>query len=889
MSFVAPRKRRLSNSSEDDDSSWQTSTRVRFSPSGGSTGTATTTHTVPPHTFPAFPFVPFAASLNTQQAPILPRMAYIPMLPPSFASQMLPFQPPPPAQGQFALASAASSAVLNNSAQPYLPRPLLPTTANLASFPLHSRSPRSAYTDEVILVDDDDDMSGGDSDLARAIAASMADVRPRPNAAVAVSSVDLRTPPSPSNSVISLDVDDDECQSIDPFACSSHSPVWSSVAHLPLSPSRWASLPVDLLALISTFQFSGRRAVSASGAAEEDEVLNTAMRLAGQYAHPASSSSGQSANAAQPDDAVLSIRLLLNMSVVCRHWNGAVCPPIDHRLHSRGFRDVDCWSGVQQLVIKQSGRHIHVGGVRVKRKRIATVLASLSCLRAVSLEFNIDQSAFDDSDFDLLLPGGTVTGAYPKLQHLTVRLTQSYVPPKPRSKAHKPHHHPQPQQPPQQVLYAALSSWLLCHPKLRSFALIDPHATTPLPPPPIFFPMPPPMPVRAPRIQLARRAGRRRAANQPAAAAQPVVQPQPIPVPNMGPQLAAFRGAFLAFRQFGGIMPPGALQPAAYRPPPIPQPTVAALRLLCTGRLQHMALGGETLVRLAYGDDEANDEKQQGMDADEGSARCFRVNEVASVTLVGNYTQPRYIDALYNALPSLTHLTISSSQSSTGAEQLLAKVGPRITFIRSNITSLAGLAQPSVCVNCSALQSLFLHIYHVGTELTTVYAALPSLPSLLQLTVVEHQPPGSQRYPVLHNLPEQLLPPLPNLLYLHLQISSYRVFPLVASRNAQPSTILPAKLTHLLLSVPGQQLVPHLSSVPLLCPKLTHCHISSGASVTSQTWEARLGRLKGRLGRVWCGSAGEVLRHRMDVAWRASAGVMCGSGSGADEWEGALM
>ena len=915
MSLVADRKRRLSSddSSEEDDL-WQSATRPRLLPSSAS-GTTTTTQTVPyphPASLAAQLFGAVSASRNANPAPTLPRIPHAAMptfpapsfAPPSFPAYLPPLpphQPPPPPQPQSSPVMGSPVSAFANPAN-YFPPPLLPSRASLPQRP----SARAASSD-VILVDDDDEVMDGDADLARAIAASLAESHRRPTAPLPRSSAVPYAPPSPSNSVISLDADEDECRVVDSFISSSWSPRMSSSSYLPLSPSRWASLPVDLLALISTFQFGGGRPAG-DRHSDDDDPYGPGGRLysgahyaglMGQQLH------GASEERCRPDDAVLSIRLILSMSVVCRRWHAAVRPPVGHRVLLGGSRVVDCWAGVQQLEIKQSGKLIHVGGIRVKRKHIATVLASLNCLRAITLDFNTDPSAFDDTDFELLLAGGTMTGAFPQLQHLTIRLRQVYVPPRP-SKSRKSHHHARhsgsSQQTPQQVLYSKLSPWLDCHPKLRSFALIDPLATVPMPHMPFFPAMMPPIPLpqqlpvlpQPPVMRMQARGRRRRVLARRAAVPPPQPQPAPlvpppVPQPALPPQAAAFPAGFpfgLGLGQLAGMVA-ARLQRPTYRPPAVPQPTVAALRLLCTGRLQHLALGGETVVRLAHGEEEGDEkEEKEGKEGGEGGGGCFRVDEVQSITLVGNYAQPRYVDALYEALPSLTHLTLSRSQTSAGVDQLLAKLGPRIAFMRGHISSLVGLAQPATLANWSALQSLYIHTYHQAAELPIVYAAVKSLPSLTQLSVVEER--GSQLYPVLHNLPELLLPPLPNLLYLHLQLASYRVFPLVANRTAQPSTILPAKLTHLLLSIPGQQLVPHLSSVPLLCPQLKICHINSGASVTSQTWEARLGRLKGRLGKVWCESAGEVMRHRMDVVCRAGAGVRAGSGSGGDEWEGEM-
>ena len=718
-------------------------------------------------------------------------------------------------------------------------------------------------------------------DFARAIQASMADATRTAAVSLAAFSAPSNSPPSPSNSVVCLDVDDDECQLIEPSSSSSSSsPLSSSVPHLPLSPSRWGRLPVDLLALISSFQFSyrhsasglqhdsdgdggrsallaGARAVHAAGG--HGRVVPPPMRGVIQVASwPVGQQPKNGEVHVRPDDALLSVRLLLTMSAVCRHWHGAVKPRLHHfqRSFEFGCRVVDCWSGVQQLEMKMSGKHIHLGGVLVKRKRVATVLTSMTRLRSLCLEFNVDLSALDDSDFDVLLPGSTVVNFYPQLQQLTIRLVQIYVPPRTRRRRKaRPHHH----QSPQQMLYSKVSSWLDCHLKLRSFTLIDTHSTLPMPYAPLAIPQ-----------------------QMIAAMAR-----QPFPQPNMRAAMFPFiPPPFQNQPQPQPLLPPGAMLVApprfpvapqqVYRPPPIPQPTTASLRLLCTGRLQHLAIGGETLVRMAYSEDEEKVERRE-----DEVRQCFQADDVQSIALLGDWQQPRYMDALYDALPSLTHLTLSRCQSPRCADQILAKVGHRITFVLGSISSLAGLSLHDTAASCSALQSLYIHTQYSSGELAQVYASLPSLPSLTQLSVVEQQQPGG-RYPVMHHLPELSLPPLPQLLYLHLQLTSYRVFPLVANRNGPPSAILPAKLTHLLLSIPGQQLVPHLSSVPVLCPKLTHCHISSGASVTSQTWETRLGRLKARLRGVWCEEAREVMRHRMDLEWQAEMDVRVGS---VEEWE----
>jgi len=643
-------------------------------------------------------------------------------------------------------------------------------------------------------------------------------------------------------------------------------------------------LPVDLLALICSFQFSSRHSSTEQrynensgmygaygagrhmrAALSRPGVMQLARRSAVQQPAPVPEV------AVRPDDALLSIRTLFTMTALCRHWQRAVKPP-EHcqyqRLLPPGCRLVDCWSGVQQLEMKQCGRHVTIGGLLVKRKHVEPVLKSLTQLHSIYLEFNVHPSAVDEADhFTHLLPGSTVASFYPQLQQLTIRLVHTYVHPQHVSRrAHRSRRHQQ-HSSPQQLLYSQLSAWLDCHPQLRSFALLDPHATMPMPLPIAPFAAAPMMALPRPQPFQPFPMAIFPPFNPMAVNFNPLPAPPP-PFPLQLPPLPPFPMP----APFGAF--PGAPQ---YRPPAVPQPSAGALRLLCTGRLQHVAMAGETLVRLASGEKEERERKEE-----EGQARhCFQAEAVQSIDLIGDYQQPRYINALYDALPSLTHLTLSRVQLSTGAAQVLAKVGHRVTLLRGSISSLVSLSLPAVVTSCSALQSLYIQTHHTSVELAQLYAALPSLPSLTQLSVIEQQQPGN-RYPAMHNLPELSLPPLPELLYLHLQLSSYRVFPLVANRTGPPSAILPAKLTHLLLAIPGQQLVPHLSSVPVLCPKLTHCHINSGASVTSQTWETRLGRLKARLRGVWCESEGEVVRHRMDVAWRAEAGL---KGDAAEEWE----
>ena len=719
------------------------------------------------------------------------------------------------------------------------------------------------------MVDDGDiDM---DCDLSRAIAASLADATHSAAKSHASPRASSSSSTGSSDVICLIDVDEDECREVEPFVSSSLP--FPSVPHLPPSPSRWDRLPIDLLALISTFQFGGcpraPRAASASAASHSRSLSHTSSQygvgaisaisahasvhhgrsflhaphasIAQQPAHwPNAWYSSNGVPNGQADDSLLSVHLLLTMSTVCRHWHRIIQPSVHHFKH-HGCREVDCWSGVQQVKMRMSGRYISVGGVRVKRKRIARVLASLSCLRSICLEFNVHPTAMDECDFDLLLPGSSVVHHYRHLQQLSIRLVEVYEQPHPSAKqSHRPRssHH---QRNPAQQLYSKLSTWLNCHPKLRSFTLIDPHSTPALPyAPPGFAPMAtvggPPIALPPPPLMGAFGVG----------AIQPLFPP-------------------LQFIRRRGNMAVPILNPLlmqAYRAPSLPQPSAASLRMLCTGRLRHLAVGGETLVRLAYGQ---QDEKK---DRAESKPRlCFQADEVQSISLLGDWQQPRFFDALLDALPSLSVLTLSHSQSKQGADAVLSKVGHRIAVLRCNVNSLAAPSQPATFnASCSALQSLYINVHIMSPELADVYAVLPSLPQLTQLSVVE--PTGGQ-YPNIHNLPPLSLPPLPELLYLHLQLSSYRVFPLLANRDGATSAILPAKLQQLLLRIPGQQLVPHLSSVPRMCPKLMHCHISSGASVTSQTWETRLGRLKARLRGVWRESESEVTRHRMDVAWRA--------------------
>ena len=854
MSVLQPLKRLRSGASDDDDDDWNPSSRRRLSPQHRPT-TERQQHF--PH--PSFSSAYFASAGmggTHRAAPTLPRITHfsLPTSPPLSHSPLI--QLPPPYRPAFVAAPPPPS-IFTLPAYP-APNAVSPLAGQASPVTLPPLASRAAST-EIILVDDND--TDIDLDMARAIEASMVDATQSAAVSLAVFSVPPATPPSPSNSVICVDVDmdDDECQMYEPSSSSSAS---SSVAYLPLPPSRWGWLPVDLLALISTFQFGGRRSAAGQQYAEYNNSMYVQPHV--QYhARPGKvvprPLHGAIAVASRPvqqqphrgemlepaDDSLLSIQLLLRMSTVCRHWHGAIRPRMHHfqRSFKYGCRVVDCWSGVQQLEMKQSGKHVFVGGLRVSGSHIGIVLTSMTRLRSLCLEFNVDQSVAEESDFDMLLLGSTVANFYPELQQLTVRLVHNHV-----HGQHKHHrkrksrsHHLQ-QQTPQQSLYSSLSSWLDCHPKLRSFTLIDPHSTLPMP----FIPQP------------------------MAVAVNPLAPNQFLPNGPFPP------GLFPA-----GVYPPGhplnaapvnhfpaAAQPA-YRHPLIPQPSAGALRLLCTGRLQHLALGGETMVRLAWGE---ADERYSS-----ASRPCFQSDDVRSIALLGDWQQQRYIDALNEALPSLTHITLSRLQSPRGVDQILATLGHRITFLRGG---LSALSLPDTCIRCTALQSLYIHAHHAPAELAVVYAALPSLPSLTQLSVVEQQQSGGGRYPVMHDLPVLSLPPLPELQYLHLQLSSFRVFP--HSANRKPSAILPATLTHLLLSVPGQQLVPHLSSVPQLFPRLTHCHINSGASVTSQTWETRLGRLKSRLRTVWCDSEAEVARHRLDVAWQAEVGVEVSS---AEEWE----
>ena len=717
-------------------------------------------------------------------------------------------------------------------------------------------APRRAAPAEVIVVDDGDiDM---DSELSRAIAASLADathsatqshVSPRASSSSSAGSSDV---------ICLVDVDEDECCEVEPFASSSLP--FPSVPHLPLSPSRWDCLPVDLLALISTFQFGGcpraprPRPASLSLSHSPSQYGGSSSALVSvQHSrplpHPLQASVGQqpahwpnawqSPNGApngQSDDSLLSVHLLLTMSTVCRHWHRVVVPSA-HNFKHYGCRDVDCWAGVQQLRMRMSGRYISVGGKRVKRKHIDRVLASLTCLRSVCLEFNVHPAAMDECDFDLLLPGASVVHHYRRLQQLSIRLVE-VIENFPRSAEQRKRPRGARQRgTPAQQLYAKLSTWLDCHPKLRSFSLFDPYSTPALP---LFAPMAavggPAFALPPPPLMAAFGVG--------------IIRPLALPLP-------------FGMQQAGAPVPVFNPVPRpAYRAPALPQPSAASLRTLCTGALRHLAVGGETLVRLAYGQ---QDEKRDR--AESKPCLCFQADEVQSISLLGDWQQPRFFDALLDALPSLTLLTLSHVQSKRGADALLSKVGHRIAVLRCNIGALAALQQPvTLNASCSALLSLYISVDGVLLDLADAYAVLPSLPQLTQLSVVE---PTGGRYPNVHNLPSLSLPPLPELLYLHLQLSSYRVFPLLANRDGATSAILPAKLQQLLLRIPGQQLVPHLSSVPRMCPKLTHCHISSGASVTSQTWETRLGRLKARLRGVWRDSESEVTRHRMDVAWRA--------------------
>ena len=709
---------------------------------------------------------------------------------------------------------------------------------------------------DVMFVEDDE----MDADLSRAVAASMAEAN--------LSAARSVTPPSPTNSVVCLDVDDDECQVIDQSSSSSSSSsASSSVAFLPLSPSRWGFLPIELLALISTFQFRRNQpaaelshGIDLSKSARHARLVASPMHGVPQVASwPAWQQQNVAGDSGQPDASVLSVRQLFTMSAVCRHWQRTINPPVPQSSQSLkpGCRVVDCWSGVQQMEMKQSGKHILIGGVAVKAKRVGTVLASLTRIHSLCLEFNIDLSVVCDSDFNLLMPGSTVATFYPQLEQLTVRLIQCYVPQQPRPRRGRKRAS-QPYRVPQVVLYTKLSSWLDCHPKLRSFTLIDQHATLPLPHFPIGWPQP----------QLLARAGLGvvHAGNVAVnLLGPPQVALPPLPRPGMLPNL---------------LLRMGPAPPQPYRYPALPQPSAAALRLLCTGRLPHLALGGETLLKLAYGEEEQKEQKNNDL-----PPPCFEAQDVQSIALLGDWMQPRYFDALSHALPSLTHLSLSRSQSPTGLDQILAEIGHRVKFVRGSVSSFHNLALSATYTSCSALQSLYIHVHHIHTELAQVYAALASLPHLTQLSVVEEQPPGG-RYPVLAHLPELLLPPLPQLLYLHLQLSSCRVFEPVGNRSGPPSAILPAQLNHLLLSLPGNHLVPHLSSVPVLCPRLTRCHINSGESVTSQTWERRLGRLKARLRGVWCESESGVTRHRMDVAWRAEMNVRVGA---EEEWEGSTF
>ena len=869
MSLLSTHKRRLSSGSDEDDEWSQASRRQRFSPSS----LAATQAVFNPFNSAYFATAGLAASPSTA-APILPRITHFsrPASPPPSFQRLLPYALPP----QPAPASPSSHPNLLSSFSPVAPLPARPFPPQPPAIPPVPRFASLSASADAICVDEDDG-TDVDLDLARAIAASMAEangtaaVPPASSSAASSSSSPQSNPPSPSNSVIFVDMDDENCQVIDPSFLSTHCSSSSSAAYLPLSPSSWGRLPADLLALISTFQFGCVGVANGQGYDEEDGSMHGVygggrhgrvvppMRGVMQLAsRPAVQ--GAAEMRGRPDDSILAVRLLHTMSAVCRHWHAAIKPPVQSQWQWRpsGCRVVDCWSGVQQLEMKQSGKHFTIGGVHVKRRHVARVLASMTRLRFLHLEFNVHPSAVDDSDFDHLMPGATVAGFYTQLQQLTIRFVQNIVPHRRKRKGHSYDASVSPQHVTHHKLYVKLSTWLDVHPKLRSFALIDSNSTLPVP----FVPFG----IGGPMALMARQQAFRQllVARQPVPFPLPLINPPPFP-PGVMPV-----APFAAF--------PAAVQPV-YRRPIIPQPTAAALRLLCTGRVQHLALGGETLIRLAYGDEDEKEEKER-----DEAGQCFRAEEVQSITLLGDFLHTRYVDALHDALPSLAHLAFSLSQSSAGADQILARVGQRVTSVRGSITSVVGLSLPATSIKCTALQSLYIYAQHMPTELARMYAALPSLPSLTQLSVVEQQQPG-MRYPIMHNLPELFLPPLPQLSYLHLQLSSYRAFPLVANRNGPPSAILPAQLTHLLLSIPGQQLVPHLSSVPVLCPKLSHCHINSGASVTAQTWETRLGRLKARLRGVWCDSEIEVTRHRLDVGWRASVDVKASSG---EEWEGSI-